>query len=198
MRVLVRFLLWRLGLAEAETQTTPAERDCLARHVAGKTRPVEIVVWHGVTTSRLRAQMAPESMLFAVGPYPAGRLGFSAQRYIAHREVAKVCNGSVQWIRTTSVQAARDYSLSGEPRPDFVFIDGDHTYSGLHDDWEAWSPLVAMNGIVALHDNCSCAAREIGDVGSVVFTCEVVLQDARFELLERVDTLTVVRRRTEP
>ena len=197
MRVLGHFLLWRVGLVKAETQTTSAERECLARHVAGKKRPVEIGVWHGVTTSRLRAQMAPEGMLFAVDPYPAGRLGFSAQRYIAHEEVAKVHNGSVRWVRSTSVQAARAYSVSNESRPDFVFIDGDHTFPGLHDDWEAWSPLVAMNGIVALHDSCSCAAREIDNAGSVIFTREVILRDVRFELLERVDTLTVVRRRTE-
>ena len=38
MRVLVHLLLWRVGLAQAETQTTPAERDCLARHVSGRKR----------------------------------------------------------------------------------------------------------------------------------------------------------------
>ena len=58
MRVLTHFLVWRLGLAAAQTQTTPAERDCLALHAAGKRRCVEIGVWHGVTTCRLRAAMA--------------------------------------------------------------------------------------------------------------------------------------------
>jgi predicted O-methyltransferase YrrM len=197
MRVLPHFLLWRVGLVKAETQTTIAERDCLARHVAGKKCPVEIGVWHGVTTSRLRTEMAADAVLFAVDPYPAGRLGFSAQRYIAYKEVAKVRNGSIRWIRSRGVQAARDYLVLNESRSDFVFIDGDHTYPGLQDDWEAWSPLVAVNGIVALHDSCSCAAREIDDAGSAIFTREVILRDARFELLETVDTLTVLRRRME-
>src|SRR5438128_1527731 len=184
MRVLVHFLLWRVGLAKAETQTTAAERNCLARHVAGKKRPVEIGVWHGVTTCRLRAEMASDGVLFAVDPYPIGRLGFSAQQYISRREVAKTHNGSVRWVRSTGVQAARDYTLSDEPRPDFVFIDGDHTYKGLSADWEAWSPLVAADGIVALHDSRSSATRQINDAGSVAFTREVILKDLRFELLE--------------
>jgi len=197
VRALVHLLLWRVGLAGAETQTTPAERDCLARHVGGKKRPVEIGVWHGVTTCRLRAEMASDGVLIAVDPYPIGRLGFSAQRYIASKEVGKVYNGSVRWIRSTGVRAAQDYALSGSHPVDFVFLDADHSYQGLRDDWDAWSSLVAPNGIVALHDSRSNAARQIEDAGSVVFTREVILHDVRFELLETVDTLTVLRRRME-
>ena len=197
MRVLAHLILWHVGLAKAETQTTPSERECLARYAAGKKRPVEIGVWHGVTTCRLRDEMASDGVLFAVDPFPIGRLNFSAQRYIARKEVAKACNGSVRWIRLTGVRAARDYVLSGEPRPDFVFIDGDHSYEGIRSDWEAWSSLVAASGIVALHDSRSSAERQMEDIGSVVFTRKVVLQDMRFELLETVDTLTVLRRRTE-
>ena len=45
---------WCLGLAHGETQTTEAERDCIARRAAGRRRLAEIGVWHGVTTARLR------------------------------------------------------------------------------------------------------------------------------------------------
>lgn len=194
MRVLTHFVLWSLGLARAETQTTDAERDCLARHAAGRKRLVEVGVWHGVTTRRLRGVMASDGVLFAVDPYPVGRLGFSAQRLIAGREVAGAHNGSVRWVRATGVQAARDLAGAGGP-VDFVFVDGDHSYEGLRGDWEAWAPLVAPGGVVALHDSCSCATRQIDDAGSAVCTREVIRQDPHFELLEVVDTLTVLRRR---
>lgn len=35
---------------------------------------------------------------------------------------------------------------------DFLFIDGDHTYSGVKRDFEDYSPYVRQGGIVAFHD----------------------------------------------
>jgi len=35
---------------------------------------------------------------------------------------------------------------------DFLFIDGDHRYSGVKKDWELYSPLVKQNGLIVLHD----------------------------------------------
>jgi len=78
----------------------------------------------------------------------------------------------------------------------FILLDGDHSYEGLRDDWDAWTPLVARNGIVAIHDSRSSSRRQINDAGSVIFTREVISRDLRFELVETVDTLTVLRRRT--
>ena len=155
MKVLTHLLLWRGGLADAETQTTEAERVCLERHARGQRRLVEIGVWHGVTTCRLRRVMAPDGVLFAVDPYPAGRLGFSAQRHIAVREVARVQNGTVHWLRTTGADAGCAFATAGEEPVDFVFIDGDHSYEGLNGDWLAWAPLVARGALVALHDSRS-------------------------------------------
>src|ERR1700722_10267293 len=107
MSVLGHFLKWQVGLARAETQTTKAERDCLAVHAAGKCCLVEIGVWHGVTTGRLRAAMAPDGVLYAVDPYPVGQLGVSFQMWIARREVGRVSNGRIEWRRMTGAEAAR-------------------------------------------------------------------------------------------
>jgi predicted O-methyltransferase YrrM len=182
-----------VGLAAAETQTNEAERDCLARHARGKRRLAEVGVWHGVTTRRLLAAMAADGVLFAVDPYPPGRLGVSLPRIIARREVGRLRRGRVEWIRRTGVEAARDPNVLAAGL-DFVFLDGVHTYEGLRGDWEAWSPLVVPGGVVALHDSRSSADRQIDDAGSVVYTREVIRADPRFELCEVVDTLTVVRR----
>jgi predicted O-methyltransferase YrrM len=195
LRVLTHFLLWNAGLARAETQTSESERACLARHAAGRRRLVEVGVWHGVTTCRLRRAMNAGGVLFGVDPYPPGRLGFSAQRVIARREVEKSSGGEVRWLRLTGVEAARLLTETCEPPLDFVFIDGDHSYEGLRGDWEAWSGLVAPGGVVALHDSCSSAEREIEDAGSVRYTRDVVRRDARYELAEVIDTLTVLRRK---
>lgn len=194
MRVLPHLLLWSIGLAHAETQTTEAERECLARHAAGRRRVVEIGVWHGVTTKRLRQAMAPNGELLAVDPFPRGRLGFSAQRLIARREVSRVANGSVRWVRATGYEAGQAYAATGKPPVDLVFIDGDHSYGGLSADWLAWSPVIAPGGIVALHDSRSTPQRPIEDAGSVRFTNAVILRDTRFTVVDVVDSLTVLAR----
>lgn len=189
MRVLSHYIAWTVGLAPATTQTTTAERDCLARYAAGRRRLVEIGVWHGVTTKRLRAAMDPRGVLSAVDPFPVGRLGFSVQQHIAHREVGSIDNGEVTWLRTTGSAAA-----DGHGPVDFVFIDGDHSEHGLLADWRAWSALVEPGGIVALHDSRSTPERRIDDAGSVKVTNEVILRDARFTMVDAVDSLTVLKR----
>jgi cephalosporin hydroxylase len=35
---------------------------------------------------------------------------------------------------------------------DFLFIDGDHTYEGVKDDFERYSPFVSDGGLIAFHD----------------------------------------------
>ena len=176
MRVLVHYLGWVIGLAGPETQTTDAERECLARYASGRRRLVEIGVWHGLTTSRLRSVMAPDGVLSAVGPFSPGRLGFSMHKRIAHYEVDKIRNGALRWLETHGGEAAVGHELV-----DFLFIDGDHSEQGTLQDWLAWKGLVQPGGIVAIHDSRSTPTRAIDDSGSVKVTNEVILRDDRFE-----------------
>ena len=194
MTVLMHFGLWCVGLHQAQTETTDAERDGLARHAGGKRCLAEIGVWHGVTTCRLRNVMDPEGTLLAVDPYPPGRLGFSVQRIIAQREVSKIHRGTIRWIRKTGAEAARELASNGSQALDFVFIDGDHTYEGLRADWDGWSGLLKPGGVIALHDSRSTPSRRIDDAGSVLFTRNVIEHDARFQIIDTVDSLTVLRR----
>jgi predicted O-methyltransferase YrrM len=51
--------------------------------------------------------------------------------------------------RQTLDELAREL---GRVSIDFLFIDGDHTYEGVKQDYEMYSPLVRTGGIVAFHD----------------------------------------------
>src|SRR5207244_3151172 len=42
--------------------------------------------------------------------------------------------------------------LFGGRGVDFLFIDGDHYYDGVRQDWEMYAPLVKAGGIIAFHD----------------------------------------------
>jgi hypothetical protein len=98
----------------------------------------------------------------------------------------------------TGVQAATSPEARALGDVQFLFIDGDHSYDGLLDDWQAWSSRVAPGGHVALHDSCSSPMRNIDTAGSVRYTSDVIRHDPRFQLAEVVDTLTVVRRKAGP
>jgi predicted O-methyltransferase YrrM len=193
-RPLGHLLLWRLGLAKSDTQTTEAERDCLARHASSKRMLAEIGVYHGVTTCRLRKTMDSSGVLIAIDPYPKQRLGFSAQRVVAHGEVSRIKGGTVKWMRKTGAEAAKELIANGSQRFDFVFIDGDHSWEGLQADWEGWSRLIAPGGVIGLHDSRSSPSRQIEDTGSVLFTRKVITRAPDFEVVETVDSLTVLRR----
>jgi predicted O-methyltransferase YrrM len=195
MKTIVHFLKYQLGVVQAETSVTTAEWDCIAAHASGRCCLVEVGVWHGVTTSRLRRVMASDGTLFAVDPYPVGRMGISMPRQIAVSEVRRVPNGRVRWVRKTGAAAASGLAVELAGRIDFIFIDGDHSYEGLRSDWDGWSGLVAPGGSVALHDSRSSPARRIDDAGSVRFASEVINFDPRFETADTIDSLTVLRRR---
>jgi len=140
--------------------------------------------------------MEADGLLLAVDPFLPGRLAFSTPRVIALREVSRVRNGTVRWLRQTGAEAGRTYAKENGAPIDFIFFDGDHTYEGLQGDWETWAPLVAPGGVAAIHDSPSCQSRQIDDAGSVIVTRDVVLHDPRFELIDTIDTLTVLQRRT--
>jgi len=191
----LHFLLWRCRLAAAKTQTSLAEQECLGRFAENRRRLVEIGVWHGVNTRRLRAKMASDGVLFAVDPFPPSRFGFSWEHLIARGEVGRVSNGTVRFLVMTSVQAAAMFNdICAEPL-DFIFIDGEHTYEGLQADWTLWAPRIAAGGIVALHDSRSLPDRRQHDNGSVRYTNEKILPDPNFAVVDTVDSLTVLERR---
>jgi predicted O-methyltransferase YrrM len=195
MSALLHLIKWRLGLAEGEVGTTEAERDCLARHAAGKRRVAEIGVWHGGTSRRLRAAMAPDGMFFAVDPYEKGRLGFSIQRVIAKRELERVPNGGLVWIRQTGYAAAQHPEIQRAAPFDFVFIDAPQIYEVIRRKWEVWSPLIASGGIIALHDSRVSQSAPSFEPDSLRYAQEVVLKDPRFEVIDAVDYTTVLRRK---
>jgi hypothetical protein len=196
-RPLVHLVLWQFGLAKSETQTTEAERNCLARHAAGKKKLAEIGVYHGVTTRRLRDAMDPQGILLAIDPFPRQMLGFSAHRIIARHEVSAAKSGNINWMRTTGARAADELKRDHLGSFDFLFIDGDHSWDGIQGDWEGWRNLIAPCGIVALHDSRLTPLRSLEGVGTLLFVQQVISPDPDFQEIDGVDSLTVFKRRAE-
>jgi predicted O-methyltransferase YrrM len=183
-----RWLAYRAGLRPADTQMTPAERGCLAKHAAGRRSLVEIGVMHGVSTSLLRSVMDPAGTITGIDPHPRGRLGVSFERWIALREIRRHQRGRAILLRRWSHEAAAGWSTP----IDFLFIDGDHSWTGIDRDWRSWSGHVLSGGVVALHDSRSLSG--VPDLDSVRYTSDVILADPRFRLIDNVESLSVLER----
>ena len=63
----------------------------------------------------------------------------------------------VNFIHAASNDAVKNWTLP----IDVLFIDGDHTYEGVRDDWNNFSPFVKKGGVVYFHD---CDATSPGIV----------------------------------
>jgi predicted O-methyltransferase YrrM len=56
---------------------------------------------------------------------------------------------------------------------DFLFIDADHSYSGVKKDWEMYAPLVRPGGLVAFHDVTESSTTKESDIKVPVFWSEL-------------------------
>jgi predicted O-methyltransferase YrrM len=187
---LIRYFL---GLEPASSQTTGAERAALSRHATGRRRVVEIGVYEGLTSALLLRAMAAGSVLYAIDPFFAGRLGLCWGKFIARRETARVkSTAKIIFVEKLSFDALQD--VPGEL--DFLFVDGDHSLEGIKRDWADWSPRMASGGIIALHDTrVPTHNPRVAALGSYQYFESYIRQDSQFEIIEQVDSLSILRRR---
>jgi cephalosporin hydroxylase len=116
---------------------------------------VEIGVDHGGTLFLWTRVAAPDAVVAGIDTRPLGRLGRRSPYALvrvgfAHdgQRVDLLLPRDSHDTRT--VDELRS-ALGGRPI-DFLFIDGDHTYEGVRQDFELYAPLVRAGGMVALHD----------------------------------------------
>lgn len=55
-------------------------------------------------------------------------------------------------IKSTSVDAYYDFFVRQDIKIDLLFIDGDHSYEGVKQDFDLYSSILSNNGIIIIHD----------------------------------------------
>jgi predicted O-methyltransferase YrrM len=111
---------------------------------------------HRGGTLYLWARLArPDATLISID-LPGGKFGggYSPFRAPIYRRMAQK-GQKIHLMRANSHSPATLIEtkrlLSGQP-VDFLFIDGDHSFEGVKQDWEMYSPLVRAGGLVVFHD----------------------------------------------
>jgi hypothetical protein len=78
-------------------------------------------------------------------------------------------------------------------RPDFAFIDGDHSWSGIATDWQIVAPRIIPGGIVCLHDTIVPPGASWKMFDSVRYY-QIIAKDMRFVLLDKEHSPSVLSR----
>ena len=104
----------------------------------------------------LISKIVPDNATIISLDLPGGNFGGGYPEYkTAFYSTFKKKNQTLELIRGNSHHQESLNSvkqiLNGR-KIDFLFIDGDHTYDGVKKDVELYTPLVADDGFIALHD----------------------------------------------
>lgn len=73
---------------------------------------------------------------------------------------------------------------------DFIFIDGDHTYDAVKQDYDLYFSKVKHGGLIFLHDSRMFRGGANFHVGSSKFADEIIANDSRIELIGEAFSLT--------
>jgi hypothetical protein len=91
----------------------------------------------------------------------------------------------------------KDYSFNvakyWEKSIDYLFIDGDHTYEAVKQDFDSWFPFVTKDGIIVLHDSACNRGGPHFWFGPSKLADELI-QDSRLEYMETIYTMTVFKK----
>lgn len=190
---LLHWLRYVLGLDEAITQTSEAERSLLTTAVADARLVVEIGIFEGVNTATFALNTPADAKVYAIDPFFKGALGFNYGKFIAlHQWKKQGIEHKIHVVQGLSWEVHKQ--LPDEL--DFVFVDGDHSYEGVKKDFETYAPKLKRGGIIALHD---ARVFENGwtksDWGPVILVEKHIRNNTGWEIIHEVDSLVLIRRK---
>lgn len=192
-KALIHSVRHLLGWDAASTQTTPRERDAIGRYADNRYSAVEIGVYEGVSTAIIARNLKPNGKLYAIDPFFPGALGVCWAKMTAQAEVRRARVASkVKFVRALSNEACKQIR---DVMFDYIFIDGDHSFTAIRQDWEDWSPRVESGGVILLHDTeIPNHNPNVKALGSYKYFREFIVHDNRFRVIETIDSLNVLRR----
>jgi predicted O-methyltransferase YrrM len=193
-----QFLAYRLGARSAASYVTHAERELLRALAAAQHCVVEVGVFEGSTSVLLARSIEASGIVWLVDPFPRltiveRLLRISFCESIAKHETRRF-GDHVRFVKATSVEASRRTDSPSEV--DLVFIDAQHDYESVREDFYSWKPRLKRGGVIAFHDSRPCAARpDLDDgTGSVRFLRELLAgAHGPFELAAEADSIYAIR-----
>jgi len=187
-------VLHAMHLTPAQSNTTRAELECLARHPRGRRCAIEIGTHMGASAVVIAKALRDDGLLFCVDPWEKRHRLENPSFLICRRELRR--NGleeSVRFKRGTSVEVQHLLPVNA----DFIFVDGDHSREGIATDWRIVQAVLGLGGIACFHDTSVVPGFAGPPLDSVAYFRDVIRKHSSFELIETCETLNVLRRRQD-
>lgn len=78
---------------------------------------------------------------------------------------------------------------------DFIFIDGDHTYPAVEQDYSLYFSKIKSGGLIFLHDSRMFRGGANFHVGSSQFADHIIANDSRIELIGEAFSLSCFKKK---
>jgi predicted O-methyltransferase YrrM len=185
-------VLHSMHLVRATSQTIERELQMIEKYAAGKRVAVEIGSYQGVSAARIAKTMAEDGTLYCVDPWESrdGKMNPCRSIFVRHIDRCGVSN-KIRSLQMLS-SGATDLIPSGV---EFIFVDGDHSWTGIESDWSLVRQKLRVGGTVCLHDSLVPSEEPWRQPDSVGFFSEIIVRDSEFELIDSVYSLVVLVRK---
>ncbi|HEY6804114.1 MAG TPA: class I SAM-dependent methyltransferase [Pyrinomonadaceae bacterium] len=187
MNTLSHTIKFFFGLEAPASQVTSKESEVLLKYLPARGVVVELGCFEGSTTALLATNT--EATLYSIDPFFSGRLGVSYGEWIAKLHSRRSRTRNVRFLKGFSFDQARHFSES----IDFLFVDADHRFEAVQQDWNDWFPKVKAGGIIAMHDS-KVAENSPDRLGSMDFYDNFLSQLPKVTEIDGVDSLVVLRK----
>lgn len=164
---------------------------------------LEIGSYCGVSSAILASQLAaqnPSAKLYCIDPFETQKTqdGYCRERYTEERlgfSYEEKFDENVKRFSETVVKL-KGYSdqvdLPPDFAPEFIFIDGDHSYEGVRKDIERFVPLLKVGGSVSFHD---VTIGRAGTLRALLYTIWPAPNTKYYELVSHVGSLLTIRKK---
>ena len=179
-----------MGLLKTYENTPEAEKELFRDFITSNMYGVEIGVLNGETSSFL---LSLGTILYGIDPLIPDSMESSL---IGSLDSIKQNTGELFDKRFTFI---KDYSYNvyntfGNQNFEFIFIDGDHTYEAVKQDYNLYFPKIKTGGLIFFHDSRMNRGGAPFHEGSSKFVDEIILHDKRIELIAEAFSLTCFKK----
>lgn len=153
-------------------------------------RKIRVIVEIGCFEGKTSAALAQNTsgFVYAIDIFPTGMFGISYSEWIAKIHCKRKGIKNITFIKDLSHKVAQDF----REQIDFLFIDGDHRYEAVKQDWLDWFHKVRNGGIIALHD-CKQTANHPYYLGSMQLYEQDISTMKEVEEIDSVDSLVIFK-----
>jgi hypothetical protein len=178
-----------------EGQMRRSEARCLYELARGTSRDgviVEIGSYRGLSTIALArgSFQGPRIPIYTIDPHEPTHNPHLGEEYGPQDNIAFFKNilfsGVTSIVRPINLLSSE--AVNGWKKPiSLLWIDGDHAYESVREDFLSWSKFVVPGGWVAFHD----AANQEGAAYRVI---QGALPEGCFRLIERVERMAILQK----